>query len=66
VVGYSLIILPDKKKWSGDGASIKGITGGDPMAIDPKYRDAYSTHIPAAILAVNNNPIRFSNRSGSV
>lgn len=27
----------------------------------PKYRDAYSTHIPAVILAVNNNPMRFSN-----
>lgn len=27
----------------------------------PKYFDAYSTHIPAVILAVNNNPMRFSN-----
>ncbi len=36
------------------------------MAIDPKYRDAYSTHIPAVILAVNNNPMRFSDRSGGV
>lgn len=27
----------------------------------PKYRDAYSTHIPAVILAVNNSPMRFSN-----
>ena len=36
------------------------------MAIDPKYRDAYSTHIPAVILVVNNNPMRFSDRSGGV
>ncbi|MGX0007477.1 hypothetical protein ACUXI4_004058 [Pantoea piersonii] len=34
--------------------------------IDQKYRDAYSTHIPAVILAVNNNPMRFSDRSGGV
>lgn len=66
VVGYSLIILPDQEKWSGDGAGIKAITGGDAVAIDPKYRDAYSTHIPAVILAVNNNPMRFSDRSGGV
>lgn len=33
---------------------------------DPKYRDAYSTHIPAVILAVNNNPMRFTDRSGGV
>lgn len=63
---FSLIILPDQEKWSGDGAGIKAITGGDAVAIDPKYRDAYSTHIPAVILAVNNNPMRFSDLSGGV
>lgn len=66
VVGYSFIILPDQEKWSGDGAGIKAITGGDAVLIDPKYRDAYSAYIPAVILAVNNNPMRFSDRSGGV
>ncbi|MEL5629043.1 primase-helicase zinc-binding domain-containing protein [Serratia nevei] len=66
VVGYSLIILPDQEKWSGDGAGIKAITGGDAVAIDPKYRDAYAAYIPAVILAVNNNPMQFSDRSGGV
>ena len=66
MVGYSLIILPDQETWSGDGAGIKAITGGDAVAIDQKYRDACSTHIPAVILAVNNNPMRFSGRSGGV
>ena len=66
VIGYSLIRLPDQEKWSGDGAGIKAITGGDAVSVDPKYRDAYSTHIPAVILAVNNNPMRFTDRSGGV
>lgn len=66
VVGYSLILLPDQEKWSGDGAGIKAITGGDAVAIDPKYRDAYAAYIPAVILAVNNNPMQFSDRSGGV
>ncbi|WNY88470.1 primase-helicase zinc-binding domain-containing protein [Leclercia adecarboxylata] len=66
VIGYSLIILPDQEKWSGDGAGIKAITGGDAVSVDPKYKDAYSTHIPAVILAVNNNPMRFTDRSGGV
>lgn len=66
VIGYSLIILPDLEKRSGDGAGIKAITGGDAVSVDPKYRDAYSTHIPAIILAVNNNPMRFTDRSGGV
>ncbi len=66
VIGYSLIILPNHEKWSGDGAGIKAITGGDAVSVDPKYRDAYSTHIAAAILAVNNNPMRITDRSGGV
>lgn len=66
VVGFSLIILPDQEKWSSDGAGIKAITGGDTVAIDPKYRNAYSTYMTAVILAVNNNLMRLSDRSGGV
>ncbi len=66
LIGFSLIRLPDQEKWSGDGAGLKAITGGDAVSVDPKYRDAYSTHIPAVILAVNNNPMRFTDRSGGV
>ncbi|EHS1065257.1 toprim domain-containing protein, partial [Salmonella enterica] len=58
LIGFSLIRLPDQEKWSGDGAGLKAITGGDAVSVDPKYKDAYSTHIPAVILAVNNNPMR--------
>lgn len=36
------------------------------MATDPKYDNAWSTSTPAMILAVNNNPTRFSDRSGGV
>ncbi|EBY6538467.1 DNA primase [Salmonella enterica subsp. enterica serovar Typhi] len=66
LIGFSLIRLPDQEKWSGDGAGLKAITGGDAVSVDPKYKDAYSTHIPAVILAVNNNPMRFTDRSGDV
>ncbi|NAT79105.1 DNA primase [Dickeya dadantii] len=66
LIGFSFIVLPDQEKWSGDGAGIKAITGGDAVMVDPKYRDAYSTRIPAVILAVNNTPMRFSDRSGGV
>ena len=66
LTGFSLIRLPDQEKWSGDGAGLKAITGGDAVSVDPKYKDAYSTHIPAVILAVNNNPMRFTDRGGGV
>ncbi|MDU4353786.1 MAG: primase-like DNA-binding domain-containing protein [Phytobacter diazotrophicus] len=66
LIGFSLIRLPDQDKWSGDGAGLKAITGGDAVSVDPKYQNPYSTHIPAVILAVNNNPMRFTDRSGGV
>ncbi|KTP63711.1 primase-helicase zinc-binding domain-containing protein [Salmonella enterica] len=66
LIGFSLIRLPDQEKWSGDGAGLKAITGGNAVSVDPKYQNPYSTHIPAVILAVNNNPMRFTDRSGGV
>ncbi|HHQ6573139.1 TPA: host cell division inhibitor Icd-like protein [Serratia fonticola] len=66
VVGYSLIIMPDMSRYAGDGAGIKAITGGDKVVIDPKHKAPYSTRIPAVILAVNNNAMSFSDRSGGI
>ncbi len=66
IVGYSLIIMPDMTRYAGDGAGIKAITGGDKVAIDPKHKPPYSTRIPAVILAVNNNAMTFSDRSGGI
>lgn len=66
VVGYSLIILPDMTRYAGDGAGIKAITGGDKVSIDPKHKAPYSTRIPAVVLAVNNNAMTFSDRSGGI
>jgi len=66
IVGYSLIVMPDMTRYAGDGAGIKAITGGDKVAIDPKYKAPYSTRIPAVILAVNNNAMLFRDRSGGI
>ncbi|EGJ7875463.1 DNA primase [Escherichia coli] len=66
VVGFSLIIMPDMTRYAGDGAGIKAITGGDKVAIDPKHKAPCSTRIPAVVLAVNNNAMSFSDRSGGI
>ncbi len=66
IVGYSLIILPDQTRYVGDGSGIKVITGGDEVAINPKHKQPYSICIPAVVLAVNNNAMSFSDRSGGV
>lgn len=66
IVGCSLIIMPDMARYAGDGAGIKAITGGDKVAVDPKYKPPYSTRIPAVVLAINNNVMTFSDRSGGI
>lgn len=66
VVGYSLITLPDMSRYAGDGAGLKAITGGDRVSIDPKHKAPYSIRIPAVVLAVNNNAMTFSDRSGGI
>lgn len=66
VVGYSLIIMPDMTRCAGDGAGIKAITGGDKVSVDPKHKAPYSTRIQAVVLAVNNNAMTFSDRSGGI
>ncbi|CAM3462641.1 protein of unknown function [Xenorhabdus nematophila AN6/1] len=58
--------LPDQTRYVGDGSGIKAITGGDEVSIDPKHKQPYSTRIPAVVLAVNNNAMSFSDRSGGV
>ncbi|HAF1607771.1 TPA: DNA primase [Salmonella enterica] len=66
LVGYSLIILPDMKRYAGDGSGLKAITGGDKVPIDPKHKAPYSMRIPAVVMAVNNNAMTFSDRSGGI
>ncbi len=56
--------MPDMTRYAGDGAGIKAITGGDKVSIDPKHKAPYSTRIQAVVLAVNNNAMTFSDRSG--
>ncbi|EAU9427571.1 DNA primase, partial [Salmonella enterica] len=57
---------PDMKRYVGDGAGLKAITGGDKVPIDPKHKAPYSMRIPAVVMAVNNNAMAFSDRSGGI
>ena len=66
VVGYSLIILPDQPRYIGSGAGLKAITGGDEVAIDPKHKQPYSCKIPAVVLVINNEAMRFNERNGGI
>ena len=66
VVGYSLIILPDQPRYMGSGAGLKAITGGDEVAIDPKHKQPYSCKIPAVVLVINNEAMRFNERNGGI
>lgn len=66
VVGSRLIVLADQPKYTGEGAGIKKITGGDPVEINPKYEKRFTAVIRAVVLATNNNPMIFTERAGGV
>ncbi len=64
--GKSLITLPDQPKYTGEGTGIKAITGGDAMEINPKYEKRYTAVLRAVVIATNNTPMIFTERSGGV
>ncbi|EFH8340693.1 DNA primase [Escherichia coli] len=66
VVGSRLIVLTDQPKYTGEGAGIKKITGGDPVEINPKYEKRFTAIIRAVVLVTNNNPMIFTERAGGV
>ncbi|EPY6419737.1 DNA primase family protein [Shigella flexneri] len=66
VVGSRLIVLADQPKYTGEGTGIKKITGGDPAEINPKYEKRFTAVIRAVVLAINNNPMIFTERAGGV
>lgn len=66
IVGYSLVILPDQPRYMGSGAGLKAITGGDEVAIDPKHKQPYSCKIPAVVMVINNEAMRFNERNGGI
>ena len=65
-VGKSLITLPDQANYTGSGAGIKAITGGDVVRIDPKHVKPFETIIRAVVIATNNEPMRFTERQGGI
>ncbi|MDF7670122.1 primase-helicase zinc-binding domain-containing protein [Orbaceae bacterium ESL0721] len=66
IVGKSLIILPDQPRYVGGGDGLKAITGNDIIQIDPKYKQSYDCKIPAVVLVINNEAMRFTDRTGAV
>lgn len=65
-VGKTLIMLPDQPRYTGDGAGIKAITGGDPVDIDAKYEKPYTVVLNAVVIATNNAPMHFTEKNGGI
>lgn len=66
LVGKSLVILPDQTEYAGAGKGLIAITGGDSVTINEKYLPRYSTVLPVVVVAINNNPMRFTDGAGGV
>ncbi|MEQ1968162.1 primase-like DNA-binding domain-containing protein [Xenorhabdus nematophila] len=65
-VGKKLILLPDQTRYSGDGAGLKAITGGDSVGINPKYEKQFSIMMKCVVLITGNKPMQFTERNNGI
>lgn len=61
-----LITIPDQQRYQGQGAGLKGITGGDLLRIDPKHKTPYSAYIRAVVLMSHNGTVNFTERNNGI
>ena len=61
-----LLICSEQQAYGGKGSGLKRVTGGDDVRIDKKYISRFTTVIPAVILVVNNEPTKFTDRTGAI
>ncbi|EIJ69375.1 DNA primase family protein [Pasteurella bettyae] len=61
-----LIICAEQAKYGGDGGGLKAISGGDTVRVRYNYKDPFNTKITALVMLINNEPCRFTERSGGI
>ncbi|MBR0573857.1 MULTISPECIES: phage/plasmid primase, P4 family [Pasteurellaceae] len=61
-----LIVIPDQEQYRGQGAGLKGITGGDLMRIDPKNKTPYNAYIRAVVIMSHNGTVNFTERNNGI
>ncbi|PWI33072.1 hypothetical protein DI392_12245 [Vibrio albus] len=66
IVNSALLYLADMEHYQGEGSGLKKITGGDPVSCRRLYGQSFNAYIRAVILAVNNDPMRFSDKGGAI
>jgi P4 family phage/plasmid primase-like protien len=55
-----LIVLTDQERYGGGVATLKAITGNDPVRIERKYKDPHDAVIRAMVIIVANEPVQSS------
>lgn len=60
LIDKTLLILSDQAQYQGEGDLLKKISGGDWIAVDPKYKDSTEFKSQMIVLAVNNSPMVFN------
>lgn len=66
LVGKTLIYSPDQPYYSGDGDTLKAITGGDIITVKYLYKDPIEIKINACYMMTTNNPLLFTDRNGGI
>lgn len=66
LINKTLIIANDQSKFTGDGSTLRAITGGDPIFINPKYKRPFNATIHAVFVMTNNTPAFFTENNGGI
>lgn len=66
LINKTLIIANDQNKFTGDGATLRAITGGDPIFVNPKYKRPFHTSVQACFIMTNNSPAFFTENNGGI
>ncbi|QHB17828.1 DNA primase family protein [Mannheimia pernigra] len=64
IIDKTFIISGEQPKYTGDGATIRAITGGDDIFFNPKHKKPFSQKVNAVFMTTNNTPILFTENSG--
>ncbi|AHG76321.1 Phage phi-r73 primase-like protein [Mannheimia varigena USDA-ARS-USMARC-1296] len=64
IIDKTFIISGEQPKYTGNGATIRAITGGDDVFFNPKHKKPFSQKVNAVFMTTNNSPIIFTENSG--
>lgn len=66
LINKSVLIIPEADKYTGDGNTLKAITGNDVIEIPRKYKTTISTKLEMPVVIAGNQPMAITDKSSGL